>query len=95
MTVLVTMQVTVDNWDQFRSACEWMAGLGKPVGMHSSRVLRRDGDPNQVLLLQEWDSHEDFNSFGEKIGDEFNRRAGTEGVEWIDAVWAASDAAGM
>jgi hypothetical protein len=43
-----------------------------------------------VCVLQEWDSHDAFHESSEEVGDEFNRRAGTEGLEWETHIWATT-----
>jgi quinol monooxygenase YgiN len=88
MSVLVQMVVRPPDWDTFAAAMEWMDGLGMPKGLHSSRVYREESDPGTVCVLQEWDSHDAFHTSSEEVGDEFNRRAGTEGLEWETRIWA-------
>lgn len=92
MSVLVSMRVKVADWNPFREATDWMVGLGKPAGMHWSKVYRQEGDPNHVLVLQEWDDHDSFHKASDEVGEEFNRRAKTEGLEWVTFVWTESDA---
>jgi hypothetical protein len=41
-------------------------------------------------VLEEWESHEAFHKMADANGDEFNKRAGAEGKEWIDRVWATA-----
>jgi hypothetical protein len=40
-----------------------------------------------LLIVQEWDSHDSFHTSSDKYGDEFNQRAGTEGLDWRTGVW--------
>lgn len=91
MTVLVQMIVKVPDYDKFKAAHDWMLSTGKPEGSHSFRVLRREGDENNLTLLQEWDSHDRWMEVADEIGEEFNRRAGTAGVEWETYIWHRSD----
>lgn len=91
MAILVTMRVGPVEWERFRSAVEWMNGLTSP-GLRSAKIYRTEGDPKTVLVVQEWDSHDSFHALSEKYGDEFNSRAGTEGLDWETGVWTLSDA---
>ena len=88
MSVLVEMTVRPPDYAKFTEALSWMDSLGTPKGLHSTRVYRDQNDPGVVCLLQEWDSHDDFHASSEEVGDEFNRRAGTEGLEWETHIWA-------
>jgi quinol monooxygenase YgiN len=92
MSVLVSMRVKVNDWDAFKAANDWYVGLGKPAGLHWSKVYRQESDPNNVLLLEEWDDHDSFHKSSDEVGDEFNKRAKTEGLEWVTFVWTESDA---
>ncbi len=92
MAVLVTMQVEPVNWEKFKTAYEW-AYHQKPKGFISSKIYRSESNPKKVLVVEEWESHDAFHKVADKIGDEFNKRAGTAGLEWQDEVWAASGVA--
>ena len=91
MAVLVTLKVGPVDWDRFKAALEWINGQDAP-GLRSSRVYRMESDPSTILWVGEWDSHDAMHASSEKSGDEFNRRAGTEGLDWETGVWAPSDA---
>lgn len=86
MGILVTMQVGPVDFEKFKAADAWMSKLETP-GRRSSKIYRAEGDPKSVLVVQEWDSHGSFHGASEKHGDEFNKRAGTEELEWITGVW--------
>ena len=88
MAVLVTMEVGPVDWQKFQSAMEWMNSI-PDAGLRSNSVHRSESDPRMLLLMQEWDSHDAFHASSEKYGDEFNRRAGTEGLDWRTGVWSA------
>jgi hypothetical protein len=88
MAVVVTMEVGPVDWAKFESAMTWMNAQPAP-GLRSNRVCRMESDPRMLLVLQEWDSHDAFHANSEKFGDEFNRRAGTEGLDWRTGVWSA------
>jgi quinol monooxygenase YgiN len=87
MTVLVQMTVRPPSVETFGDTVAWMDSQGTPKGLHSSRVYRDENDAGLVCVLQEWDSHDAFHASSEEIGDEFNRRAGTEGLEWETHIW--------
>jgi quinol monooxygenase YgiN len=91
MSVLIQMTVKVPDVAKVKSAYEWFASLGKPKGHISSRVFRLEGDTNTLCFLDEWESHDAFHASSEEVGEEFNRRAGTEGLDWVTSVWAPSD----
>jgi quinol monooxygenase YgiN len=90
MSVLVQMTVRPPSFETFADAVGWMGSQGTPKGLHSSRVYRDENDAGTVSVIQEWDSHDAFHASSEEIGDEFNRRAGTEGLEWETHIWADS-----
>jgi hypothetical protein len=80
------MQVGPVDWDKFQSAMEW--GRAYPAtGRSSARVYRSQEDPSRVMVVEEWDSHDSMHNYQEQLGDEFNRRAGTEGLDWQTGVW--------
>ena len=90
MSILVTMQVGPIDWAKFKSASDQMRD-NVPSGMHSSRTYRKQDDPSQVIVIEEWDSHDAMHAFQEKVGDEFNRLAGTERMHWDVALWELAD----
>lgn len=87
MAILVTMSVGPVDRDKFLAAMKWAETQGSFKGRKSHRVLFGENDPKQALSIAEWDSHDSFHAATEGIGDEFNRRAGTEGLDWITNVW--------
>jgi hypothetical protein len=87
MSVLITMEVGPVDWSKFKSAVDWMNAIPEPAAK-SLKVYRRQDNPAMLLVTQEWDSHDAFHASTEKYGDEFNRRAGTEGLDWRTGVWS-------
>jgi hypothetical protein len=80
------MQVGPVDWDRFQAAMDW--GKDKPAaGRSYSHVYRAEGDPSTIIIIEEWDSHASMHAYQERYGEEFNSRAGTEGLEWQDTVW--------
>ena len=92
MSVLLTMQVSPEDWQKFKSGIEW-AYSQNPSGLISGKVYRAEQDKTRVLVVEEWESHDAWHEFAEQVGAEFNSRAGTEGADWQDTIWALSHAA--
>ena len=90
MSVLLTMQVGPVDWVKFRSATEWVNGQDAP-GLRSSTVYRLENDPHTVLVVEEWDSHDAWHEYADRVGEEFNSRSGAAGLDWQDQVWVSSD----
>jgi hypothetical protein len=90
MAILLTMQVGPVDWAKFKAAVDWGKGAPAP-GRRYSRVYRAEGDGSKVLILEEWESHDHMHRYQEQVGEEFNRRAGTEGLGWQDQVWTLAD----
>jgi quinol monooxygenase YgiN len=87
MSVLVQMRVRVDDVERFKTAyATWEPRLSE-YGAKSLGVFSAENDPNEVTLLEEWDSHDRMHEASEKHGDEFNAEAGTEGLEWETRIW--------
>ena len=91
-SVAVWMTVRPPDWDAFKDTVGWAIDRPKPEGLHSTQVYRNEKDPNLVLDLEEWDSHDIWMRFADEIGEEFNKRAKTEGLEWETFIWHPSDA---
>ena len=94
-SVVVWMTVRPRDWSKFKDTIGWyVEGIksDKPKGLHSTHVYKREGDPGLVLDIEEWDSHDDWHAVSEKYGDEFNKRADTEGLDWETFIWHPSDA---
>jgi quinol monooxygenase YgiN len=86
MAILVTMEVGPVDWEKFKAASDW-AKQFPAQGMISSETYRAESDPSRVLVVERWESHDHMHRYQDQLGEEFNRRAGTEGLEWKDAVW--------
>ena len=86
MAIMVTMQVGAVDWVKFQAAMEWANSIGAP-GRHWGHVYRGEQSPDTAFVVEEWDSHEVMHAYQEKVGEEFNRRAGTEDKEWTTGTW--------
>ena len=91
MSVLITMRVKVHDFEGTRKAAEMFAENAKGAGCYWAKVYRSEKDPNDVLWLIEWESHEAFNKSGDESGERFNGLVNPAG-EWDDVVWHLSDA---
>ena len=86
-STVVWMTVRVRDWDAFKNTLGWVTSLDRPKGIHSGHTYRREGDPMLVLDLEEWDSHDIWMQFADQVGEEFNKRANTEGLDWETFIW--------
>ena len=86
MSILVTMQVGPVDWAKFQSAMEWANSVEAP-GRNWSHTYRGENDANTSFTVEEWESHDAMHAYQDKVGEEFNRRAGTEGLEWTTGTW--------
>jgi quinol monooxygenase YgiN len=91
MSVLVTMRVKVKDFEGVKVAMAKYKDAFKNAGCHWSKIYRSEKDPNDILFLQEWDSHDAFNAAGDESGEDFNALVQPVG-EWDDVVWHLSDA---
>jgi quinol monooxygenase YgiN len=91
MSVLITMRAKVHDFEGTKKAAEMFAKTAGKAGCHWAKVYRSEKDPNDILWLMEWESHEAFNKSGDESGDEFNALVDPVG-EWEDVVWHLSDA---
>lgn len=86
MSVFVTMTVKPPDPAKFEAAIKEEQGK-KPKGLEMQFYGRVEGDPSTFVVGGVWGSHDDMHAHSEKIGDEFNAKAGTEGVEWETKVY--------
>ena len=91
MPVLITMRVKVNDFEGTKQAAAYFAHIAKQAGCYWAKVYRSQKDPNEVLWLMEWESHEAFNKSGEETGEEFNKLV-NPASDWQDDVWQLSDA---
>jgi quinol monooxygenase YgiN len=91
MSVLVQMRVTAPDVDQFVAAHKKFSPLFAEMGAKDRRLFRSESDPNEVTLMADWESHDAMHAASEKYGDDFNKEAGTEGLEWETRIWHQLD----
>lgn len=87
MSVVVQFTVQVDDVERFVAACGKYASLMEEMGGRNGAVYEDDNHPGLVSTISEWDSHDAMHVASEKVGDDFNRDAGTEGLDWTTHIW--------
>lgn len=87
MSVFVTMTVKPPDAAKFEEACRKEFGKGLPAGAKSQFWAKSENDPSLFVIAGEWESHDAMHAQSEKTGEQFNKDAGTEGVEWETHVW--------
>ena len=91
MSVLVQMRVKAPDVDRFVAAHNKFDGLFAEMGAKNRRVYTSESDPNEVTLMAEWASHDEMHAASEKYGPDFNKEAGTDGLEWETRIWHEVD----
>lgn len=87
MPVFVTMTVRPLDPARFEATLREFGMPGPADGAGKHFVGRREGDPGLYIIGGEWESHEAMHRYTDRVGEAFNARAGTEGVEWETQVW--------
>jgi len=85
--VLVQFRVHVSDIDRFKAAAKTYEPVIEGLGGRNHRAYQAESDPNEVCTLSEWDSHDAMMAATDQFGDDFNRDAGTEGLEWETRIW--------
>ena len=85
--VLVQFRVRVPDVDRFKAAWEELRGESTAAGARNQALYQAESDPNEIAMFAEWASHDDMHEFSEKSGDEFQSKAGSEGLEWETRIW--------
>jgi hypothetical protein len=85
--VLVQFRVKVPDVERFRRAGEQFAPIIADLGGRNHRAYVSEADPTEVCTLSEWDSHDAMMAATDRFGEDFNRAAGTEGLEWETRIW--------
>lgn len=87
MSVFVTMTVRPPEAGKFEAAVKEEFSQGLPPGAKTQFWAKSENDPGLYILAGEWESHDAMHAYSEKTGEDFNSKAGTEGVEWETHVW--------
>jgi heme-degrading monooxygenase HmoA len=85
--VLVQFRVHVPDVDRFKATAKKFEPVMERLGGRNHRAYQAESDPNEVCTLSEWDSHDAMMAATDQFGDDFNRDAGTEGLEWETRIW--------
>jgi quinol monooxygenase YgiN len=85
--VLVQFRVHAPDVERFAAAAVKFAPIMEELGGHNHRAYVSESDPNEVTTLSEWESHDAMMAATDRFGDDFNREAGTEGLEWETRIW--------
>jgi len=84
--VLVQFRVRVPDVERFKAAQEKFLPVIENLGGKNNRAYFAESDPNEVTTFSEWESH-DAMAATDQFGEDFNRDAGTEGIEWETRIW--------
>jgi hypothetical protein len=87
--VLVQFRVKVSDVERFREATVKHTPTIAELGGRNHRAYVSESDPTEVCTLSEWDSHDAMMAATDRFGEDFNRDAGTEGLEWETRIWHA------
>ena len=87
MSVLVQFRVRVLDVERFKATVEKYLPVMEAAGARNNRAYYAESDPNEVCTMGEYDSHDAMMEATDKFGEDFNRDAGTEGLEWETRIW--------
>jgi hypothetical protein len=87
MSVLVQYTVKVSDVERFVATCEKYARIMEEMGGRNGGVFEDENDPGLVSTISEWDSHDQMHVASDKVGDDFNRDAGNQGLSWTTHIW--------
>jgi len=85
--VLVQFRVRVPDVELFKATQAKYEPIMESLGGHNHRAYFAESDPNEVTTFSEWESHDAMMAATDTFGDDFNREAGTEGLEWETRIW--------
>lgn len=85
--VLVQFRVTVPDVERFKATIAKYEPIFEKDGARNQTAWFSESEPSEVTTMSEWDSHDHMMSSTDKWGDDFNREAGTEGLEWETRIW--------
>ncbi|MGH2595305.1 MAG: hypothetical protein ACRDH7_05000 [Actinomycetota bacterium] len=85
--VLVQFRVRVPDVARFKATQARYAPMMEELGGRNNRAYSAESDPNEVTTFSEWESHDAMMAATDKFGEDFNRDAGTEGIEWETRIW--------
>ena len=87
VSVVVQFKVRVPDVERFRSAIEKWRGKFEADGARNAQLYTAESDPNEIGWFAEWDSHDQMMESSERHVEEFQKDAGTEGLDWETRIW--------
>lgn len=85
--VLVQFRVRVPDVERFKAAADRFTPVIEELGGRNHRAYSSESDPQEVTTFSEWESHDAMMAATDRFGEDFNREAGTEGIEWETRIW--------
>jgi len=85
--VLVQFRVRVPDVERFKATQDKYVPVMEGLGGRNHRAYYAESDPQEVTTLSEWDSHDAMMAATDTFGEDFNREAGTGGIEWETRIW--------
>jgi hypothetical protein len=85
--VLVQFRVSVPDVERFKATVAKYESKFEADGARNQTAWFSESNPNEVTTMSEWDSHDQMMASTDRWGDDFNREAGTEGLEWETRIW--------
>jgi hypothetical protein len=85
--VLVQFRVLVPDVERFKATQAKYLPMMEELGGRNNRAYYAESAPNEVTTFSEWESHDAMMAATDKFGEDFNRDAGTEGIEWETRIW--------
>jgi hypothetical protein len=77
----------VPDVERFETAMDKYRPTMEELGGATNRAYFAESDPQEVTTFSEWESHDAMMEATDKFGDDFDRDAGTEGLEWETRIW--------
>ncbi len=85
--VLVQFRVRVPDVARFKATSDKYTPMFEELGARNQRAYVSESDTSEVTTFGEWESHDAMMAATDRLGDDFNREAGTEGLEWETRIW--------
>ena len=80
--VVVEFRVRVPDVERLKRTWNKYLAVSEADGARNQQLFVSESDPQELTMLAEWESHDAMHASTEKHGAEFQREAGTEGLEW-------------
>jgi len=73
--------------ERFVAASKRFEPMMEAMGSRNDGVYEDENEPGLMSTMSEWDNHDQMHGASEKHGDQFNKEAGTEGLDWTTHIW--------